>query len=340
MRARRGRPSSPSANSATSSAGAGLDFERGRDAVTGGSSGWRVVVICTVRPLAEDLIGKLRALGHEPVALLAPRGFSGPPRPSLLELTGPDRAGRHRPSLRARQACDRAAPPCLRARPDDLLGLPVEDPAGRARRAPPRLHQPAPGPAAAPPRPDSARLGAPRRRRRLGPDVASHGCRARYGEPARAGDGADRGRRCRHRDLRGQAQARRGRSAPAGAGAGRGRRSGRSAAGGGRDLGRPFEDDDYVRIDWSDPARAIHNQVRAWQLTFGLSGLRAPIAELDGEEVVVLQTRLTDPVAARDASSVATARSGSSRPSPSDVARRGLGFGAVLADRRAIGCRL
>ena len=47
-----------------------------------------------------------------------------------------------------------------------------------------------------------------------------------------------------------------------------------------------FEDDDYVRIDWSDPARAIHNQVRAWQLTFGLSGLRAPIAELDGEEVV------------------------------------------------------
>ena len=56
-----------------------------------------------------------------------------------------------------------------------------------------------------------------------------------------------------------------------------------------------FEDDDYVRIDWSQPARAIHNQVRAWHLTFGLSGLRAPIAELDGEQVVVLQTRLTDP---------------------------------------------
>ena len=34
--------------------------------------------------------------------------------------------------------------------------------------------------------------------------------------------------------------------------------------------------------------------MRAWHLTFGLSGLRAPVAELDGEEVVVLQTRLTD----------------------------------------------
>ena len=56
-----------------------------------------------------------------------------------------------------------------------------------------------------------------------------------------------------------------------------------------------FEDDDYVRVDWSQPARTIHNQVRAWYLTFGLSGLVAPVAELDGEQVVLLQTRLTDP---------------------------------------------
>ena len=56
-----------------------------------------------------------------------------------------------------------------------------------------------------------------------------------------------------------------------------------------------FEDDEYVRIDWSQSARAIHNQVRAWHLTFGMSGLRAPLAEIDGSEVVVLQTRLTDP---------------------------------------------
>jgi methionyl-tRNA formyltransferase len=56
-----------------------------------------------------------------------------------------------------------------------------------------------------------------------------------------------------------------------------------------------FEDDDYARIDWSNSARAIHNQVRAWHLTFGMSGLRAPRGEIDGEEVVVLQTRLADP---------------------------------------------
>jgi methionyl-tRNA formyltransferase len=56
-----------------------------------------------------------------------------------------------------------------------------------------------------------------------------------------------------------------------------------------------FEDDGYARIDWSQPARFVHDQVRAWQLTFGLSGLRAPVADLDGEEVVVLETRLTDP---------------------------------------------
>ena len=56
-----------------------------------------------------------------------------------------------------------------------------------------------------------------------------------------------------------------------------------------------FEDDDYARIDWAQPARTIHNQVRAWHLTFGLSGLRAPRGEVDGVEAVVLQTRLTDP---------------------------------------------
>jgi methionyl-tRNA formyltransferase len=56
-----------------------------------------------------------------------------------------------------------------------------------------------------------------------------------------------------------------------------------------------FEDDGYVRVDWGRPARYVHNQVRAWRLTFGMSGLRAPVATLDGEQVVLLQTRLTDP---------------------------------------------
>jgi methionyl-tRNA formyltransferase len=53
--------------------------------------------------------------------------------------------------------------------------------------------------------------------------------------------------------------------------------------------------EDYAEIDWSRPARAIHNQVRAWALSFGLSPVVGPIAELDGERVRVLRTSLTDP---------------------------------------------
>ena len=52
---------------------------------------------------------------------------------------------------------------------------------------------------------------------------------------------------------------------------------------------------DYATIDWSQPARSIHNQVRAWRLTFGLSPVQGPIAELDGERVKLLRTSLTDP---------------------------------------------
>jgi methionyl-tRNA formyltransferase len=56
-----------------------------------------------------------------------------------------------------------------------------------------------------------------------------------------------------------------------------------------------FEDDDYARVDWSHSARAIHDQVRAWQLTFNMSGLVAPVAELDGRRVRLVRTSLTDP---------------------------------------------
>jgi methionyl-tRNA formyltransferase len=53
--------------------------------------------------------------------------------------------------------------------------------------------------------------------------------------------------------------------------------------------------EDYTSVDWSQPARAIHDQVRAWQLTFGLCPVDGPIAELDGERVRLLRTSLTDP---------------------------------------------
>ncbi len=56
-----------------------------------------------------------------------------------------------------------------------------------------------------------------------------------------------------------------------------------------------FEDDEYARVDWSQPARRIHDQVRAWNLTFGMGRIVAPVAELDGERVRIVRTSLRDP---------------------------------------------
>jgi methionyl-tRNA formyltransferase len=56
----------------------------------------------------------------------------------------------------------------------------------------------------------------------------------------------------------------------------------------------PFEAD-YAEIDWSQRAREIHNQVRAWRHMFGAADVEGPIAELDGERLKLLRTSLTDP---------------------------------------------
>jgi methionyl-tRNA formyltransferase len=52
--------------------------------------------------------------------------------------------------------------------------------------------------------------------------------------------------------------------------------------------------EDYAEVDWSQPARRIHDQVRAWTFTFGLSGIVAPVAELDGKRVVLRRTSLVE----------------------------------------------
>lgn len=52
---------------------------------------------------------------------------------------------------------------------------------------------------------------------------------------------------------------------------------------------------DYAEVDWSEPAREIHDQVRAWRHMFSVSEVVGPIAELDGERVKLLRTSLTDP---------------------------------------------
>ncbi len=53
--------------------------------------------------------------------------------------------------------------------------------------------------------------------------------------------------------------------------------------------------EDYASVDWSQPARRIHDQVRAWAFTFGLSKVVGPIAELQGHRVRLLRTSLSDP---------------------------------------------
>lgn len=53
--------------------------------------------------------------------------------------------------------------------------------------------------------------------------------------------------------------------------------------------------DDYASIDWSQPARKIHDQVRAWAFTFGLSAIVGPVTELDGTRVRLVRTSLIDP---------------------------------------------
>ena len=282
---------------------------------------WRIVAICSIKPLADGLIA--HAPRSRPRSRRAAR--AAPRQPAVDDAAAPradrcERAGRARPAPRARQARDRAAPPRLRARPDALLGLPVEDPAGRARRAAARLGEHAPGLAAASSRADPARLGAPRRRCRVGSDLAPDGRRARHRQHPR--------RRARFRSRTTTSTSRSSaRSSALGALELLPRALERVAAG---DPGDPqteegaswaghFEDDDYVRIDWSHSARAIHNQVRAWQLTFGMSGLRAPVARARrrGGRRPPDAARPTR-AATRRGSSAATARSGSSPPSPSE----------------------
>jgi methionyl-tRNA formyltransferase len=53
--------------------------------------------------------------------------------------------------------------------------------------------------------------------------------------------------------------------------------------------------EDYASVDWSQPARTIHDQVRAWAFTFGLSPVIGPVAELDGAQVRLTRTSLVDP---------------------------------------------
>jgi methionyl-tRNA formyltransferase len=253
---------------------------------------WRIVAICTIRPIADALVGALRDLGHEPVALLAPRREDE--HEELLRLNGVT-APRGVDVLFARDKS--SIERLLRAYEPDLAicwGFPWKIPQaaldvprlGAINHHPgllPRHRGPIPlawalrdgdtawgatwhwmdaeldtgnllGQTTVPIEDDDVDIA------EFGPKIVRGGLELLPAVLARvaAGDPGD--------------------PQPT---------EGATWAG-------HFEDDDYARVDWSQSARTIHNQVRAWHLTFGLSGLVAPVAVLDGEQIVLLQTRLTD----------------------------------------------
>jgi methionyl-tRNA formyltransferase len=56
----------------------------------------------------------------------------------------------------------------------------------------------------------------------------------------------------------------------------------------------PFGED-YATIDWSMPARGVHNQVRAWAFTPGTNSVVGPIGVIAGQRFLVRRTSLSDP---------------------------------------------
>lgn len=55
-----------------------------------------------------------------------------------------------------------------------------------------------------------------------------------------------------------------------------------------------FLGEDYATVDWSQPRRRIHDQVRAWAFA-GPGPVVGPVAELDGRRVRLARTALSDP---------------------------------------------
>jgi methionyl-tRNA formyltransferase len=55
----------------------------------------------------------------------------------------------------------------------------------------------------------------------------------------------------------------------------------------------PMFEDAYAEIDWKQPARDVHNQVRAWFIP-SVSGIMGPLTTLAGKRVRVLKTQLAD----------------------------------------------
>ena len=257
---------------------------------------WRVVMICSITPMADTYVAALRELGHDVPAILAPRrGAGDPPLPAHLELTrysAPEGVD----LLFARDK--HSLEPLLRAYEPDLAvcsGFPWKIP--QAALDVPRLGSINLHPALLPrhrgpiPLAWALRDGDPvwgTTWHRMDAELDTGNILSQGSVPIEDDD-VDieefapkllaSGVQLLAPALERVAAGDPGDSQP---------EEGVTWAG-------HFEDDDYVRVDWSHPARFIHNQVRAWHLEFGFAGIRAPQAELNGEQVVLRQTRLTDP---------------------------------------------
>ena len=55
-----------------------------------------------------------------------------------------------------------------------------------------------------------------------------------------------------------------------------------------------FFEPEYAEVDWTRPAEEVHRQVRAWWVAAARDGVRGPLAEVGGERILVLRTRLDD----------------------------------------------
>ena len=257
---------------------------------------WRVVMITSIAPMADTYVPALRDLGHDVVAILAPRrGEGDPPIPEHLELTRYSApAGLDLLFARDKHSLE----PLLRAYEPDLMicsGFPWKIP--EAALDVPRLGSINLHPALLPrhrgpiPLAWALRDGDPvwgMTWHRMDAELDTGNILAQGSVPIEDDDvdieqfapkllasGVELLQRALERVAAGDP----GDPQP---------EEGVSWAG-------HFEDDEYVHVDWSRPARYIHDQVRAWHLEFGFAGIRAPQAELGGEQVVLRQTRLTDP---------------------------------------------
>ena len=254
---------------------------------------WRIVLISSVTPVVEALVPYVRELGHEPVAVLAPRRPPGSPAPGFAGLSD-ETAPAGLDLLFAKDKWSLA--PLLRGHKPDLAlcwGFPWKIPAealavprhGIVNNHPallPRHRGPVPMAWAF--REGDPHIGMTWHRMDAELDTGSILAQTTIpieDEDTTILDVAPRLLQAAFETLP--------------------RALDRVAAGDAGDA-QPDEGatwaghfgEDYAVVDWSQPARAIHNQVRAWHFTFGLAPVAGPIAELDGARVKLLRTSLSE----------------------------------------------